>query len=170
MNGCVCSKIVLNSEILYYYVELLHCKITLFSTQALNMTTIAMEEYELMKDSKYRMYVAAVDKALKNFEYTSEWPDLISALGKLNKVRCVLIIFYSIIILLCFKVLLNYTKFPVIPRRIKISKRLAQCMHPALPSGVHLKALETYDVIFKCMGTNRLSHELFIYSAGIFIH
>lgn len=57
-------------------------------------------------------------------------------------------------------------KFPVIPRRIKISKRLAQCMHPALPSGVHLKALETYDIIFKCMGTNRLSHELFIYSAG----
>ena len=64
------------------------------------------------------------------------------------------------------QVLLSHMKFPVIPRRIKISKRLAQCMHPALPSGVHLKALETYDIIFKCMGTNRLSHELFIYSAG----
>lgn len=50
------------------------------------MCSIAMEEYELMKDSKYRMYVAAVDKALKNFEYTSEWADLIAALGKLNKV------------------------------------------------------------------------------------
>ena len=57
-------------------------------------------------------------------------------------------------------------KYPVVPRRIIISKRLAQCMHPALPSGVHLKALETYDIIFKCMGTNRLSQELFIYSAG----
>jgi len=96
--------------------------------------------------------VNAVDKALKSFEYTSEWADLISALGKLNKV------------------LLSHMKFPVIPRRIKISKRLAQCMHPALPSGVHLKALETYDIIFKCMGTNRLSHELFIYSAGIYIY
>ncbi|XP_067010621.2 protein dopey-1 homolog [Anabrus simplex] len=114
------------------------------------MGSIALEEYELMKDSKYRVYVSAVDKALKSFEYTSEWADLISALGKLNKV------------------LLNHMKFPVIPRRIKISKRLAQCMHPALPSGVHLKALETYDIIFKCMGTNRLSHELFIYSAGLF--
>lgn len=61
-------------------------------------------------------------------------------------------------------------KFQVIPRRIKISKRLAQCMHPALPSGVHLKALETYDIIFKSMGTSRLSHELFIYSAGMFYH
>lgn len=41
-------------------------------------------------------------------------------------------------------------------------------MHPALPSGVHLKALETYDIIFKCIGSNRLSQELFIYSAGLF--
>ncbi|XP_063217046.1 protein dopey-1 homolog isoform X2 [Bacillus rossius redtenbacheri] len=114
------------------------------------MGSLALEEYELMKDSKYRVYVSAVDKALKSFEYTSEWADLISALGKLNKV------------------LLTYMKFPVIPRRIKISKRLAQCMHPALPSGVHLKALETYDIIFKCMGTNRLSQELFIYSSGLF--
>jgi hypothetical protein len=32
-------------------------------------------------------YVNAVDKALKSFEYTSEWADLISALGKLNKVN-----------------------------------------------------------------------------------
>lgn len=45
------------------------------------------EELELLGDSKYRNYGAAVDKALKNFEYSSEWADLISALGKLNKVR-----------------------------------------------------------------------------------
>ncbi len=51
---------------------------------------------------------------------------------------------------------------------MKISKRLAQCLHPALPSGVHLKALETYDIMFRTMGTNRLSQELFIYSSGNF--
>ncbi|XP_014250328.1 protein dopey-1 homolog isoform X1 [Cimex lectularius] len=114
------------------------------------MGPIVLEEYELMRDSKYRLYTNAIDKALKNFEYSTEWADLISALGKLNKV------------------IVSHTKFPVIPRRIKISKRLAQCMHPTLPFGVHLKALETYDVIFKSMGTQRLSHELFIYSAGLF--
>lgn len=114
------------------------------------MGTIAKEEEELMKDSKYKLYVSQIDKSLRNFEYSSEWADLIAALGKLNKV------------------INNYAKYPVIPRRIKISKRLAQCMHPALPFGVHLKALETYDLIFKSMGTNRLSHELFIYSAGLF--
>ncbi|XP_024216432.1 protein dopey-1 homolog [Halyomorpha halys] len=114
------------------------------------MGTIAKEEEELMKDSKYKLYVSQIDKSLRNFEYSNEWADLIAALGKLNKV------------------INNYAKYPVIPRRIKISKRLAQCMHPALPFGVHLKALETYDLIFKSMGTNRLSHELFIYSAGLF--
>lgn len=114
------------------------------------MASVILEEYELMGDPKYRNYVSAVDKVLKNFEYTSEWADLISALGKLNKV------------------LLNNQKYPVVPRRIVISKRLAQCLHPALPSGVHLKALETYDIVFKCIGTNRLSQELFIYSAGLF--
>ena len=81
--------------------------------------------------------MSLVDKALKSFEYTTEWADLIAALGKLNKV------------------LLAHMRYPIIPRRIVISKRLAQCMHPALPSGVHLKALDTYDIIFKCMGTNR---------------
>lgn len=45
-----------------------------------------MEEFELMKQSKYRVYMQNIDKALKNFEYSSEWADLISALGKLNKV------------------------------------------------------------------------------------
>lgn len=39
-------------------------------------------------------YVNAVDKALKSFEYTSEWADLISALGKLNKVNILNIIIY----------------------------------------------------------------------------
>jgi Dopey, N-terminal len=45
---------------------------------------------------------------------------------------------------------------------------LAQCLHPALPSGVHLKALECYDVILKCMGTARLSRDLFVWASGLF--
>ncbi|XP_049292630.1 protein dopey-1 homolog isoform X1 [Anopheles funestus] len=109
-----------------------------------------MEEYDLMKQQKYRVYISNIDKALKNFEYSSEWADLISALGKLNKV------------------ISSNAQFQIIPRRIKISKRLAQCMHPALPSGVHLKALESYDVIFSNIGVERLASELFIYSAGLF--
>ena len=44
------------------------------------------EELELLSDSKYRQFISAVEKALKSFEYSSEWADLISALGKLSKV------------------------------------------------------------------------------------
>ncbi|KAI5703259.1 hypothetical protein M8J75_009546 [Diaphorina citri] len=34
----------------------------------------------------FKRFANNIDKALKSFEYSSEWPDLISALGKLNKV------------------------------------------------------------------------------------
>uniref|UniRef100_A0A673VWI8 DOP1 leucine zipper like protein A n=1 Tax=Salmo trutta TaxID=8032 RepID=A0A673VWI8_SALTR len=108
------------------------------------------EEVELLSDSKYRNYVAAVDKALKNFEYSSEWADLISALGKLNKV------------------LQSNAKYQVVPKKLTIGKRLAQCLHPALPSGVHRKALETYEIIFKIIGPKRLAKDLFLYSSGLF--
>ena len=50
------------------------------------MATLNIEECELLGDSKYRAYIAQVEKALRSFENTSEWADLISALGKLNKV------------------------------------------------------------------------------------
>ena len=45
------------------------------------------EEAEYWTDSKYKQFASSVDKTLKSFEYSSEWADLISCLGKLNKVR-----------------------------------------------------------------------------------
>ena len=63
---------------------------------------------------------------------------------------------------------MTYSSFPLIPRKLLVGKRLAQCLHPALPSGVHLKALETYQLIFKQIGKARLINDLFIYSSGLF--
>jgi hypothetical protein len=37
---------------------------------------------------------------------------------------------------------------PVVPHKSLVSKRLAQCLNPSLPSGVHQKALEVYTYIF----------------------
>ncbi|XP_060732022.1 protein dopey-2 isoform X2 [Tachysurus vachellii] len=108
------------------------------------------EEAELQNDYRYRSYAAVIEKALRNFESSSEWADLISCLGKLNKA------------------LQSNLKYSLLPRRLIIGKRLAQCLHPALPSGVHLKALETYEVIFKIIGTKWLARDLFIYSSGLF--
>ncbi|XP_060785440.1 protein dopey-2 isoform X3 [Neoarius graeffei] len=108
------------------------------------------EEAELQNDYRYRSYAAVIEKALRNFESSSEWADLISCLGKLNKA------------------LQSNLKYSLLPRRLIIGKRLAQCLHPALPSGVHLKALETYEIIFKIIGTKWLAKDLFIYSSGLF--
>lgn len=44
------------------------------------------EEQELQNDYRYRHYEGVIEKALRNFESSSEWADLISSLGKLNKV------------------------------------------------------------------------------------
>lgn len=44
------------------------------------------EEQELLSDYRYRSYSSVIEKALRNFESSSEWADLISSLGKLNKV------------------------------------------------------------------------------------
>ena len=71
------------------------------------MGSLAMEEYDLLGDSKYRRlimnnfyesnfnisthisYMTQVDRALKGFESTAEWADLIAALTKLNRVNIV---------------------------------------------------------------------------------
>ncbi|XP_053733383.1 protein dopey-2 [Synchiropus splendidus] len=108
------------------------------------------EELELQNDYRYRNYASVIEKALRNFESSSEWADLISSLGKLNKA------------------LQSNLRYSLLPKRLIIGKRLAQCLHPALPSGVHLKALETYEVIFKIIGTKWLAKDLFIYSSGLF--
>ena len=45
------------------------------------------EDSQLLNNAKYRQYVSIMDKALKSFESSSEWADLISSLGKVIKVR-----------------------------------------------------------------------------------
>uniref|UniRef100_F1KPR7 Protein pad-1 n=2 Tax=Ascaris TaxID=6251 RepID=F1KPR7_ASCSU len=104
----------------------------------------------LLNSSKYRSYVAAVDKALKAFEATNEWADLISALGKLSRV------FHS------------NARFGDIPKPVTVAKRLSQCLHPALPHGVHLKALETYRQLFDILGQKHLPRLLYLFAVGLF--
>ncbi|VDM53042.1 unnamed protein product [Angiostrongylus costaricensis] len=104
----------------------------------------------LHNTSKYKVYVQAVDRALKTFENPNEWADLISALAKLTKV------FQS------------NAKFGDIPKPVTVAKRLSQCLHPALPMGVHLKALETYRQIFDILGPQSLPKLLYLFAVGLF--
>uniref|UniRef100_A0A0N4ZN98 Dopey_N domain-containing protein n=1 Tax=Parastrongyloides trichosuri TaxID=131310 RepID=A0A0N4ZN98_PARTI len=104
----------------------------------------------IQNSSKYKNYVSQVDKALKAFECTNEWADLISALSKLAKV-------FS-----------SNAKFNDIPKPVTVAKRLSQCLHPALPSGVHLKALETYRILFEILGDKCLPKLLYLFTVGLF--
>ncbi|KAI6208422.1 Protein pad-1 [Aphelenchoides besseyi] len=100
---------------------------------------------------KYRSYAAEVEKALKVFEATSEWPDLINALAKLSKA-------------------LNSSKqFSDIPKIIFVSKRISQCLHPTLPMGVHRKALETCNICFDILNRgDQLVTHLYLFGFGLF--
>ena len=51
------------------------------------MATSQSEQQLMQADSKFRNYASLMDKALRSFEYTNEWADLISALAKINKVK-----------------------------------------------------------------------------------
>lgn len=71
-----------------------------------------------------------------------------------------------------------------IPRKLIVSKRLAQCLNPALPSGVHQRALDVYSYIFSTIGvsscypidlndtnacqTEGLRRDLLTWSSGLF--
>jgi len=42
--------------------------------------------------------------------------------------------------------------FKEIPRKLIVAKRLAQCLNPALPTGVHQRALAVYAHILSILG------------------
>lgn len=46
----------------------------------------------------------------------------------------------------------SYMQFKEIPRKLVVAKRLAQCLNPALPTGVHQRALEVYVHILAVLG------------------
>ncbi|KAJ3070565.1 hypothetical protein HDU98_006459 [Podochytrium sp. JEL0797] len=101
----------------------------------------------LKKDPKYKRYVNAIDAILKMFDSVNEWADVIGFLSKLLKV---------------------FFAYANVPRKLIVSKRLAQCLNPALPSGVHQKTLEVYQAIFEAAGPAQLAEDLPLWSYGLF--
>ncbi|VDK42712.1 unnamed protein product, partial [Gongylonema pulchrum] len=59
-------------------------------------------------------------------------------------------------------------KFGDIPKAVTVAKRLSQCLHPALPHGVHLKALATYQQLFDILGRKDLPELLYLFAVGLF--
>jgi hypothetical protein len=95
----------------------------------------------------------ALEQTLGLFEQSSEWPDLIGFLSKMAKV---------------LSSLYSPARCPDIPQKWLLSKRLAQCLNPALPSGVHQRVLEVYDIILSKSPASQLVHDLSLWSLGLF--
>ncbi|KAJ5583270.1 hypothetical protein N7535_001890 [Penicillium sp. DV-2018c] len=103
------------------------------------------------EDKNYRRYASSVERALSLFDNAlQEWADYISFLSRLLKAL--------------------QTHPPdqsIVPHKVLVSKRLAQCLNPSLPSGVHQKALEVYTYIFGLIKLEGLSHDLPLYLPGL---
>ncbi|KAI8987465.1 Dopey, N-terminal-domain-containing protein [Mycotypha africana] len=108
------------------------------------------KEQAYHSDSRFRKYVQLVEKNLQSFDAVNEWADIISFLGRLLK---------------SFQA---YPQFPVIPRKDLVAKRLAQCLNPGFPAGVHQKTLEVYAYILHTIGSDQLADNLALWSTGLF--
>ncbi|OBZ78644.1 Protein dopey-1 [Grifola frondosa] len=101
-------------------------------------------------DPKYKKYTQQVEKCLSSFDSVHEWADFISFLKQL------------------LKTFQSYMQFKEIPRKIIVAKRLSQCLNPALPTGVHQRALDVYSHIFAVLGSEGLLRDLALWSSGLF--
>eukprot|EP01134_Creolimax_fragrantissima_P003076 CFRG3076T1 len=117
-----------------------------------NMSSLSLDiEEKYLEENKYKHFETSVGKCLKASEQAREWADLISFLGRLNKVLQVAPEHYTFV-----------------PHKHMVSRRLAQCLNASLPAGVHLKAIEVYQIIFKRLGPIQIRKDLYLYTMGLF--
>jgi hypothetical protein len=62
----------------------------------------------------------------------------------------------------CSQTFQSYMQFKEIPRKLVVAKRLSQCLNPALPTGVHQRALDVYTHILAVLGVLLTELLLFI--------
>lgn len=115
---------------------------------AIQARVLAQQTYA--SDPKYKKYAQQVDRCLNSFDNVHEWADFIAFLKQL------------------LKTLQAYMQFKEIPRKIVVAKRLSQCLNPALPTGVHQRALDVYAHILGVIGLDGLRRDLFLWTSGLF--
>ena len=108
-------------------------------------------EEDPRKDKSYRRYASNVERALSMFDTAlQEWADYIAFLGRLLKA-----------------LQSSPSNHAEIPHKATVAKRLAQCLDPVLPSGVHQKTLEVYAYVFAVLDSKNLAEDLSLYLPGL---
>ena len=99
---------------------------------------------------KYRALRADLAAVLARFEKANDWADYASQLGEVR--RC----------------LQRHAQHSFVPEKHVLAKWLAHCLYAGFPTGLHLKALDVYEMVFKRIGQQRLARDLPLYAAGLF--
>ena len=104
-------------------------------------------------DEAKEQYSKSLRHALTSFEKAKEWhwSDLIKWLKKVESI-------------------VSRSTKSFVPELIPLSKRLAQCLNPILPQGLHSNTLQIYELLLesKANYTGPIDEELIAYSAGLF--
>ncbi|KAJ3872338.1 Dopey, N-terminal-domain-containing protein, partial [Lentinula edodes] len=120
------------------------------SKKASRISERVVAQQTFASDPKYKKYTQQVEKCLNSFDNVHEWADYIAFLKQL------------------LKTFQAYMQFKEIPRKLIVAKRLSQCLNPALPTGVHQRALDVYSHILAVLGSEGLKRDLPIWSSGLF--
>jgi len=116
--------------------------------------------------SRNTKYEQLVDKTLALFESLEEWADYIAFLSKLQKV------------LQSYKEELDkevkeggggggeHEHLFFVPHATEVSYRLALCLSPTLPNGVHQKTLNIYEFILENLNSKQLNSDVSIWIPG----
>ncbi|KAI5190547.1 hypothetical protein NEMIN01_1085 [Nematocida minor] len=99
-----------------------------------------------MSEKKFEI---ALEKQLELFRTAGEWSDLVAYLTGLEGI-------------------LKINKYSRIPKPYLLYKRLNQCLNPALPAGVHMKALGVYKIVISKISSENLLNEIDVLSLGLF--
>ncbi|KAF8433477.1 Dopey, N-terminal-domain-containing protein [Boletus edulis BED1] len=112
--------------------------------------TQAAAQQQFSSDPKYKKHTQQVEKCLNGLDNVHEWADCIAVLKQL------------------LKTFQSYLQFKEIPHKLIVAKRLSQCLTPALPTGVHQRALDVYVHILSVLGIEGLKRDLPPWSSGLF--
>lgn len=116
----------------------------------------ALAQQAFASDPKYKKYTQQVERCLNSFDNVHEWADCIAFLKQLLKVSSSHSLWNLILDFCVSQTFQSYMQFKEIPRKLIVAKRLAQCLNPALPTGVHQRALDVYSHILAVLGVSAI--------------
>lgn len=121
---------------------------------ATNSNSIPKPDLNSANSAKDKRYLAQIEKALSTFYTVEEWADYVTFLSRLLKA-------------LSFPEKSRSVLW--IPHQDQVLNKLALCLSPTLPSGVHQKTLSVYASIFDALTIKELNRLAYVWLPGLLL-